>query len=665
LPAPPPAPMSVEPVSRPGLPAAFHRQMAGSEAWVLTAGGALPGVVALPSIHLQGGRSGFPPPAAPASLYVDTGATRPGENGTAILDRVVARVTPQILPPGAVTGVGIGRRAALAAALVASRRPAGVAALVLAAQSRFLHRGLVATGPALAAWAAGGGIVLVDPADTGGAFEIAPAIPAGADAADDPAMEQVRQVAERLSAPESTIPIHVVGPVPVPSGLPAVAAAVTLVRVPVVRLDTLAETVSPDVVRSLARLMRRVRPRRRARGIDAPGPDAPAWRTPARLFPADGRRPFAHMPALIQTAGVSGHETAVRDVVRRMLPHRFDDDLEEDPSGNLVLDIGHGSPHLLFVAHLDETGYRVTGIDAGGRLTVERRGGFYDSAVVDRPVHVHTASGVVPGVLVRAREPAGTEGAGGSNPAPLPLVERIDAATLRVDVATTDPEDTAALGIAVGDPVTVPKQFRGLGAHRGYGRAVDDRAGSAVLIAALHRLALSSHPASPDRIVPPGFLGKDARPAAGRLTFAWVTREEVGLEGSRELASRLAVDTVFAVDTFVSADSPLENARFGLALLGAGAVLRAVDTSSLAPLDIVRTVLAGAVAANIPVQTGVGRGGNDGSVFVGQDAPDLPLSWPGRYSHSAIEVIDERDQEALVDLVLWLAVHPEATAAGS
>jgi len=33
----------------------------------------------------------------------------------------------------------------------------------------------------------------------------------------------------------------------------------------------------------------------------------------------------------------------------------------------------------------------------------------------------------------------------------------------------------------------------------------------------------------------------------------------------------------------------------------------------------------------------------------------LPLSWPGRYSHSPVEVADLRDVEALVRLIVALA----------
>ncbi|MBU4203797.1 MAG: hypothetical protein KKD59_07600 [Acidobacteria bacterium] len=54
----------------------------------------------------------------------------------------------------------------------------------------------------------------------------------------------------------------------------------------------------------------------------------------------------------------------------------------------------------------------------------------------------------------------------------------------------------------------------------------------------------------------------------------------------------------------------------------------------------------------IPHQLGNTRGGNDGSVFVAGGAVNIPLSWPGTYSHSFIEKINRLDLEALTGLLI-------------
>ena len=44
-------------------------------------------------------------------------------------------------------------------------------------------------------------------------------------------------------------------------------------------------------------------------------------------------------------------------------------------------------------------------------------------------------------------------------------------------------------------------------------------------------------------------------------------------------------------------------------------------------------------------------GGTDGLGFLKYDIPSVPLSWPGRYSHSPVEMMDFRDMNNLVLLV--------------
>ena len=101
------------------------------------------------------------------------------------------------------------------------------------------------------------------------------------------------------------------------------------------------------------------------------------------------------------------------------------------------------------------------------------------------------------------------------------------------------------------------------------------------------------------------------------MTFVWSTEEEVGLKGAAAFAEQAAKegrvpDFVFAIDTFVSSDSPLESKRFGDAEIGKGFVVRAVDNSNIVPREYVDRVVALAKENSIPAQYGVTGGGNDG-----------------------------------------------------
>ena len=200
-----------------------------------------------------------------------------------------------------------------------------------------------------------------------------------------------------------------------------------------------------------------------------------------------------------------------------------------------------------------------------------------------------------------------------------------------------DRAGVGALGIRVGHTVTSPKEYVRLLGTRATGRSFDDRVGSTALVLAAGRL----------------------EPARLRHTviFIWSTREEIGLEGARAAAAALGLRParVHAVDTFVSADSPLERTNFGLAPLGAGAVARALDNSSVTPPALLDSLLRLARGARVPLQVGATNGGNDGSAFAEWGVPDVPLGWPLRYSHSPAEVADLRDVAVLAELVRVVA----------
>lgn len=321
---------------------------------------------------------------------------------------------------------------------------------------------------------------------------------------------------------------------------------------------------------------------------------------------------------LVETYGVSGHEAAVREAVIRLLPSWASPTV--DSAGNVHVRIGHGAPLVVFVAHLDELGYEITAIRADGRLEVRARGGFYPSLFEGEAALVHTARGPVPGVFA-VRDSIG--------PAP-----RRTPPTQRVDVGTSSRAATEALGVRVGDPVTMPKSYTPLAGTRATARSFDDRAGCAAQILALRRI--------------------DPRRVSRSALFVWSVREETGLQGARVAADALATERaarVHAVDTFVSSDTPLDPQAFADAPLGEGAVARAVDNGSVTPPALLDSLRALAAQRRIPLQVGTTNGGNDGSVFTRYGVPDVPIGWPGRYSHSPVEVLDLRDLVALSDLI--------------
>jgi putative aminopeptidase FrvX len=328
------------------------------------------------------------------------------------------------------------------------------------------------------------------------------------------------------------------------------------------------------------------------------------------------------LAALVETYGVSGMEGPVRSRIEQALPAGIRP--ETDSAGNLWVSLGSGDPTVVFVAHMDEIGFRVTGISDDGSLDLEPVGGLFPSLWEAKPALVHTGRQTVPGVFL----PRDSSAEANAQRAP---------PSLRADVGSTARDATLALGVRVGNTVTMPKEFVRLANTRATARSFDDRVGSAAQLMALRRLA-----------------GSRLR---HQVIFLWSVREEIGLEGARAAANALGlrVARVHAIDTFVSADSPIEPGNFAVAPLGRGAVARALDNSSVTPAALVDSLVALARSSRIPLQVGTTNGGNDGSVFGVYGVPDVPIGWPLRYSHSPIETIDLRDAVSLARIIVAVA----------
>jgi putative aminopeptidase FrvX len=322
---------------------------------------------------------------------------------------------------------------------------------------------------------------------------------------------------------------------------------------------------------------------------------------------------------LVESYGVSGMEGPVREAVQRLLPGWAR--TQTDSAGNLWLTMGRGEPTVVFVAHLDEIGFRVTALRDDGSLEAEAAGGLFPWLWEGQPALVHTGGQDVAGVFEPHDSAAGPPGPPGAEP------------TVRVDVGTPDRAATEALGIRVGHTITSPKRYVRLLGSRATGRSFDDRVGSTALVLAARRL--------------------DRARLRHTVIFLWSVREEIGLEGARAAAAALGPRParVHAIDTFVSADSPLERRTFAVAPLGRGPVARALDNSSVTPPAYVDSLVALARGRRIPLQVGTTNGGNDGSAFSDWGVPDVPIGWPLRYAHSPVELVDLRDVAGLADLV--------------
>ena len=562
----------------------------------------VPGVFAVRSTHLWRRRSGEEMPATVDSLWVDIGARSRAEVtrlGIRLLDPVI-REWPAWTYADYLAGPAAANRASCAAIAAASQAAAptsGETIFVISAQSRFNFAGLSAV---LARLGPVDTLVVVDDA--------------------------IARAGPMLAGPRAT-----------PwSAMARVQVRTALAFTPRVRWSgTLVESVREGDLRELFATVARLAA---IPGVPAPVRLARVWAPPPPSVLRDSLSRYADLLGrLTDVYSVSGHEAPMRDAVREALPEWARDSAVVDSAGNLMLALGPDVDTSVFVAHLDEIGYEVTRIARDGTVSLRNRGGFFPSLWEGQTALIHLADEKIPGRDARSC------GAAREGPLRGIFVPRDTATRKQPPLLTAwfgmDSAALVAAGVTPGLAVTSYKCSARLGATRFTARSIDDRAGSTSLVLALE----SINRAKLDH----------------KVIFVWSVREETGLEGAKAAAETFGpnVRRVYAIDTFVSSDSPLESSRFANATIGEGAVSRALDNSSVTPPDEVDRLTKIARTARIPLQVGTTNGGNDGSELARYGAIDVAIGWPLRYSHSPAELIDLRDIHSLVRIIAALATQ--------
>ena len=321
---------------------------------------------------------------------------------------------------------------------------------------------------------------------------------------------------------------------------------------------------------------------------------------------------------LISLFGVSGDEGPVREFILSQLPSWAKP--VTDAKGNIILTFGKGKQHIAFVAHMDEVGYVVDTIRDDGKLIVKQRGGFFNSVWEGHAAIVHAKNKEI-SALFEPRLNYMTANLRNNGDAPI------------VFAGFTSKQQALEAGISEGNTtVTMPKQMIRLSENKATARGFDDRVGCASLLLALQNIKPEALPFT--------------------VTFVWSVEEETGLTGASFAAKNLQnINLVYPIDTYVSSDDPIEPKIFANCPLGNGAVIRVLESINFVSRENLNYVQSLAKKNNIKTQYGMTAGGTDGQAFLKYNIPSVPLSWPGRYSHSPVEVMDFRDMNNLVLLI--------------
>lgn len=333
------------------------------------------------------------------------------------------------------------------------------------------------------------------------------------------------------------------------------------------------------------------------------------------------------LSSLVATYGVSPNEKQVRDYILTQLPKWSKPIVDE--KGNIVVTFGKGKEHIAFVAHMDEVGFLVDSILEDGRLSIKEVGGFFNWVWEGHAALVHTDTKAIAAVF-EPRSNYMTANKRANNGVPLLVYAGFNSRAAAMEA-----------GVKTGLAVTMPKKMIRLSEAKATARGFDDRVGCAALLLVLNNL----HP--------------DELPY--KVTFVWSVGEETGLVGSTYAEKFLKdVSIGYPIDTYVSSDAPMESKIFGYCPLGNGAVIRVLESINFISRNNLQSLQSLAAKNNVKIQYGMTAGGTDGQGFLSNGIPSVPLSWPGRYSHSPIEVMDFNDMNSLVQLIKSIMLDKQA-----
>ena len=312
---------------------------------------------------------------------------------------------------------------------------------------------------------------------------------------------------------------------------------------------------------------------------------------------------------LSETYGPSGREEKIRQVIAGEIKD-FVDEVFTDPLGNLYAVKKGKSTKIMVAAHMDEIGIIVTYIDKDGFLRFSNVGG------------------VSPQILLGQRVTFGNGVVGSIGVEKLDDIKKLTLDKLYIDIGAKNKEEAEKL-VKIGDIATYDREAAVMGT-RVIGKAMDNRAGCAVVIEALRRL----------------------RETENEIYAVFTTQEEVGLRGSRTSSYRINPDLGLAVDVTLVGDTP-EPPALNVAL-GKGAAIKVKDASVICHPKIKAMLSELAAKHKIPVQMEVlTAGGTDaGAIHLTREGvPSGVISIPCRYVHTPVEMVDLDDMENSVKLL--------------
>lgn len=322
---------------------------------------------------------------------------------------------------------------------------------------------------------------------------------------------------------------------------------------------------------------------------------------------------------LCNAPGVSGDEKAVRELIKEKIAP-YADETVTDSMGNLIaLKKGKSSEkRVMLSTHTDEVGFIISGFTEKGCLEFKTVGGIDTRVIIAKRVYVGDEK--IPGIIgIKA----------------VHLQKRSERSTvpevssLYIDIGVKSKAE-AEKKVRLGDYAVFATEFELFGDGNIKAKAIDDRAGCAVLCETIQReVEFDTY-------------------------FCFLVQEEVGLRGAQIAARRIKPDVALVLEATTCSDIGGYDENEYVTKLGGGVVITARDGSSIVPEDYRKFLERLCERKGIPYQyKKTTRGGNDaGAIYISDEGVKCAsLSIPCRYLHSPVGVASLADIQAMKDTV--------------
>jgi endoglucanase len=330
---------------------------------------------------------------------------------------------------------------------------------------------------------------------------------------------------------------------------------------------------------------------------------------------------------LTGTPGGSGFEEKVIEAIASELKKRLPD-VSIDPLGNVIGKFGKGKKSVMVCVHSDEVGLLVKYIDPKGYIYFDLNGMIDERVLLSTKVDICTDKGILTGVVgVKNRHLL----------TPEDLKRPISISDLWIDMGAESAEEVKKWGIDIGDSIVFHRNFQKIGKETIISKAIDNRAGCALLIDLAERMK--------------------SKKIDYQLFFVSAVQEEIGSRGAKVAAQTLDPDMAIVIDT-VPASDPITPPQQATAQCGKGPVIRSMDVNALGwgtvySRKIRQRLIQTAMKNRIPVQKDIFRTWTDASTIhtSGRGVPCGGLYIPRRYSHSPVELVKWSDVEKTAELL--------------